>query len=57
MQSPCEEGSLACGMIVWQSAAVEGGHEKNVGIWRKILAKVRRPIANRPQVSNLPHKI
>src|ERR1019366_2287612 len=22
-------------MIVWQSAAAEGGHEKNVGIWRK----------------------
>jgi hypothetical protein len=20
---------------VWQSAAAEGGHEKNVGIWRK----------------------
>src|SRR5450759_2617346 len=35
MQAPCEEGSLADTMIVWQSAAAEGGHEKNVGIWRK----------------------
>src|ERR1019366_5007439 len=34
-QAPCEEGSLADRMIVWQSAAAEGGHEKNVGIWRK----------------------
>ena len=33
MQTPCDEGSVTYQMIVGQSAAVEGGHEKNVGIW------------------------
>ena len=36
MQAPCEEGRFTRGMIMWQSTAVEGGHEKNVGIWREL---------------------
>ena len=35
MQAPGEEGSLAGRMIVRQPAAVESGHESNVGIWQK----------------------
>ena len=32
MQAPREKGSLSCSMIVWQSAATEGIHEKKVGV-------------------------
>ena len=55
MQAPGEEGSLAYSVIVWQPAAVEVGHKRLWAFGGKILAKVRRPIANRPQVNNLPH--
>jgi hypothetical protein len=35
MQAPAEESSLAYRVIMWQAAAVEGAHEKNVCVGRK----------------------
>ena len=55
MQAPCEEARLAYRVVVWQSALVKGGHEQNVGLWPRISHESARPIANRPQVVNLPH--
>jgi hypothetical protein len=56
VQAPCDEDRLADGMIVRKAAASKSSHLETVAGWEKILRKVKRPIANRPQVTNLPHK-
>ena len=56
VQAPRDEDGLADGMIVRKTAASKGSHLEIVAGWEKILRKVRRPIAKRPQVTNLPHK-
>jgi hypothetical protein len=56
VQTPREEDRLADGMEVRKTAASEGSHLETVADPGKILRKVKRPIANRPQVTNLPHK-
>ena len=54
MQAPREEGWLVCGMIVGQPAT-KFGHDRMWEFGGEILTGVSRPIANRPQVDNLPH--
>jgi hypothetical protein len=56
VQAPRDEDRLADGMIVRKPAASKGSHVETVADPGKILRKVKRPIANRPQVTNLPHK-
>jgi hypothetical protein len=56
VQAPRDEDGLADGMIVREPAVSKGSHLETVAGWGKILRKVKRPIANRPQVTNLPHK-
>ena len=56
VQAPRDEDGLADGMIVRKTAASKGSHLETVADLGKILRKVKRPIANRPQVTNLPHK-
>jgi hypothetical protein len=56
MQAPCEEDRVADRMIMRQATAMEGGHLQSVATSGKILSRVKRPIANRPQVNNLPHR-
>jgi hypothetical protein len=57
LQAPGEEDGLADGMIVRQATGVEGSHEWIVGAWENILREGSRPIDNRPQVDNLPHRL
>jgi hypothetical protein len=56
MKPPSDEDWLADGVIVRQPSAPKSSHVETVANPAKILRKVRRPIANRPQVANLPHK-
>jgi hypothetical protein len=55
VQAPRDEDGLADGMVVRKTAASKSSHLETVARWGKILRKVERPIANRPQVTNLPH--
>jgi hypothetical protein len=58
VQAPGDEEGLAEGVIVRQAATVESGHEEGESGWEKgkLSGKARRPIDNRPQINNLPHK-
>jgi hypothetical protein len=56
VQAPRDKDRSADGMVVRKTAASKGSHLETVAGWGKILRKVKRPIANRPQVTNLPHK-
>jgi hypothetical protein len=55
MQAPREEARLPYRVVVWQSALVEGGQQQNVRISARTSHESARPIANRPQVDNLPY--
>ena len=56
VQAPCDEDRLADRVVMRQAASVEGGHEERVGRGRGVVSeKARRPIENRPQITNLPH--
>ena len=54
MQAPREEAGLAYRVVVRQAAAGGKCHEQNVGLCPDF-SRSARPIANRPQVANLPH--
>jgi hypothetical protein len=56
MQAPRQEYGLADRMIMRKAPAAKCSHLETVAPGGKILWKGERPIANRPQVANLPHK-